>query len=363
MKTHYDYLVVGAGLFGSVFAERMNANDKSVCVIDVRNHIGGNCYSEKIKNIHVHRYGPHIFHTDSFQVWEYINNFSEFTPFKNQTKTLHQGRFYPFPINLLTLNQIWGVQTPEEAAQKLNEVSAPYQKLNPANFEEWVLSQVGKRLYDMFYKDYTEKLWGDPTLIPASTAQRIPIRLDFNSFYYNDPYQGIPTSGYTNMFEALLAGIDVKLQTKYSHMMKSLADKVLYTGRIDDFYNYKLGRLDYRNLILDEEVHHMEVFQGGPVINYPEKRFKFVRSTEHKYFLQDESDFTVITREYPHPDGEPCYPVRNKKNLEKLRLYQNLADADKQILMGGRLGMFQYFDMDDTILAALNLVEKELTDA
>lgn len=352
-----DYLVVGAGLFGAVFAYEARRAGKSVHVIDKRDHVGGNCYTKKIKGVTVHAYGPHVFHTDDEQVWDYVNQFVKLKPFVNRPKTFCDGKFYSFPINLMTLNQIWDVRTPKEAREKLSKVSRLYEH-GAKNFEEWLLSKIGQELYEVFYKNYTEKLWGvPPTELPVDFAKRVPIRFDFNDSYYDDTYQGVPLDGYAGLFDGLLEGIQVDLDTKYCRQRGGL---VVYTGRIDEYFDYKFGKLDYRSIRFVEDTYIVEDYQGNPVINYPEKKYSFVRSTEHKHFLNETSSFTIVTKEYPDRHGVPCYPVRNKDNTDKLSRYQELATKDEQVIFGGRLGTFRYLDMDDTIVEALRCTKENV---
>ncbi len=346
----YDFLIVGAGLFGSVVAHELYKAGKSVRVIDKRDHVGGNCYTKKVNDITVHAYGPHVFHTNDQRAWDYVNQFVKFEPFVNRPKIFYDGKFYSFPVNLMTLNQVWGVTTPDEAREKLKAVTVS-RDTEPTNFEDCLLSKIGQELYDMFYKTYTEKLWGvSPRELPADFAKRVPIRFDFNDNYYDDRYQGVPQDGYAGLFDRLLGGIQVDLNTSYQRQRGGF---VVYTGRIDEYYDYWFGKLDYRNLRFMEEWHNTGDFQGCAVINYPEKKFEYVRVTEHKHFLDEECLITVTTKEIPHLDGFPCYPVRTAENLARLAKYQELAVKEKNTVFGGRLGSFEYLNMDDTILRAL----------
>lgn len=350
MSERYDYLVVGAGLFGSVFAHEMHKSGRTVRVIDRRSHVGGNCFTKTVDGIHVHAYGPHVFHTDDKKIWDYVSQFVELRPFVNRPKVYYDGRFYSFPINLMTMNQVWGTKTPAEARERLKSVAVACD--GTANFESWLLSKIGRELYDMFYREYTEKLWDlEPRTLPADVAKRVPIRLDFDDNYFDDTYQGVPADGYSTLFDRLLDGIRVDLDTPY---LRQTADVVAYTGRIDDYYGYEYGKLDYRGLRFVEETHGLEDFQGTAVINYPERRFPFVRVTEHKHFLNDPSPVTVTTKEVPSgANGVPCYPVRSEKNLRTLAKYEELAARDGRVLFGGRLGTFRYLSMGDTISEAL----------
>lgn len=350
-----DYLIVGAGLFGSVVAHELYKAGKSVRVIDKRNHVGGNCYTKKVNGITIHVYGPHVFHTDDQRAWDYVNQFTEFKPFVNRPKIFYDGKFYSFPINLMTMNQAWGVITPDEARKKLNGVSCHCHDTG-LNFEDWLVSKIGYELYKMFYESYTEKLWGvSPKDLPADFAKRVPVRFDFNDNYYDDKYQGIPQNGYAGLFDRLLEGIQVNLNTSHSGRRGGL---IIYTGRIDQYYDYRFGKLDYRDLFFVEEWHDTEDFQGGPVINYPEKKFAHVRVTEHKHFLGEKCPTTVTTTEFPIEYGVPCYPVRTQKNLERLAKYQELATKEKNVIFGGRLASFEYLNMDEIVLRALKCTKE-----
>ena len=354
----YDYLVVGAGLFGSIVAHELYKAGKSVRVIDERDHVGGNCYTEKMKGITIHKYGPHIFHTDDQRAWDYVNQFISFKPFVNRPKMIvYNDKFYSFPINLMTMNQVWGVKTPDEARKKLKEVSC--QRKTVTNFEDWLVSKIGYELYDMFYKTYTEKLWGvSPKELPADFAKRIPFRFNFNDNYYNDDkYQGVPQNGYTGLFDQLLEGIRVDLNTSYQGQRGGL---VVYTGRIDEYYKYKFGELNYRGIRFVENTYTTQDRQGNPVINYPEKKYPFLRTTEHKHFLKEKSPVTVVTKEYPDQNGIRCYPVRNEENLIRLAKYQELAAKDEGVVFGGRLGSFEYLSMDEIILRALKCTRENV---
>lgn len=354
----YDYLVVGSGLFGSVFAQRAFESGKKVLVIEKRNHIGGNCYTERIEGINVHKYGPHIFHTDNAKVWSYINRFTGFLPFVNRPKVKFRDRLFSFPVNLMTLHQLWGVSTPEEAEQKLLDVQVYCH--NPANMEEWLLSKVGLEIYEIFFKGYTTKQWQrTPREMPVSVISRLPIRLTFDDNYYTDRFQGIPVDGYTKLFECMLDGIEVRLKTDYLQNKKhwdSIAEKVVYTGKLDEYYNYNIGELEYRGLRFETEIKDGDC-QGNAVINYTEEQIPYTRAIEHKHFEQSASDKTVITLEYPIPFNKsliPYYPVNTETNNQLYSQYKKKAEAEKKLKLGGRLATYKYLDMDDTILSALN---------
>ena len=358
----YDFLTVGCGMFGAVFAQQMTERGKKVLVIEKRPHIGGNCYTESVENINVHKYGPHIFHTSVDRAWEYINRFAEFNNFVNRPKVRYRDKLYSFPINLMTLYQLWGVRTPAEAARKLKHVAIPMS--NPANLEEWVLSQVGEEIYEIFIKGYTTKQWGKhPKELPASIMKRIPIRLHFDDNYYNDKYQGIPNGGYTKMFERMLEGIEVKLNTDYfadRHYWNSVGSTVVYTGKADEYFDYKFGELEYRGLRFESEVLQGD-YQGNAVINYTEEQVPFTRITEHKLFEFKDCDKTVVTWEYPDDYDQskiPYYPINNERNNRLYDLYRQETEKQERLLFGGRLATYTYLDMDQAIANALALAER-----
>jgi len=357
----YDYLVVGCGLFGAVFGREMAGRGKSVLIIDKRKHIGGNCYSEEVAGIMVHKYGPHIFHTDSSRAWEFVNQFSEFNSFINRPKVRYRDKLYSFPINLMTLQQLWGVTTPQEAALKLQQAVVPRDDIT--NLADWAISQVGEEIYRIFIEGHTRKQWGrDPRSLPSDIIKRIPIRLDYNDNYYNDRYQGIPAHGYTRLFERLLEGIDVVLSIDYlddKDYWDSIASRTLFTGRIDEYFGYAHGELEYRSLRFEEQVLSGD-YQGNAVVNYTEYCVPFTRITEHKHFVADKGNTTVITREFPAQcsrDGLPCYPVHTPRNKALYDRYRKLATTETNVLFGGRLASYRYLDMDETVLAALDAAD------
>ncbi len=370
MKYSYDYLIVGAGLYGSVFAHEALKRGKKVLIIDKRDHIGGNLYCENIEGINVHKYGAHIFHTNNKKIWEYINQFVEFNRYTNSPLAMYKGELYNLPFNMNTFYQLWGVKTPEEALIKIEEQRKEYAHLVPKNLEEQALHLAGKDIYEKLIKGYTEKQWGRPaTEIPGFIIKRLPLRFTFDNNYFNDAYQGIPIGGYNKLFTKLLKGANVISNTNYFDdklMLDKLAEKVLYTGKIDEFFNYKLGKLDYRSLHFETEVHNTSNFQGNAVINYTEKEIPYTRIIEHKHFEFGNQPKTVITKEYPHEfskDNEPYYPINDNKNMEMLDSYLYLADSiSHKYIFGGRLAEYKYYDMDDTIEAALNLANKSLNN-
>lgn len=359
----YDYLIVGAGIFGSVFAQQATQAGKRVLVIDKRNHVAGNCYTKEVHGIQVHKYGPHIFHTNSDRIWYYVNRFASFNHFTNRVKVNHQNNIYSFPINLMTLNQVFGVTTPADADECMRE-----QRLNipePKNLEEWCLSQLGETLYEMFIKGYTAKQWmRDPKDLPASIIKRLPIRLTYDDNYYNDRYQGIPIGGYTRMIENMLGGIDLMLGIDFKDMRliwQEHADTLVYTGPIDEFFDYKHGELEYRTLEFHEEVHDGD-YQGVAQMNYAEASIPWTRIVEHKHFEFGRQDKTVITKEYPVAWDRgriPYYPINDAANEARHALYVSEAKQHPEIIFGGRLADFRYLDMDQVIGSALAAARDE----
>lgn len=369
----YDYLIIGAGLFGSVFARQATDAGKKVLVIDKRPNIAGNVYTEDIEHIHVHKYGAHIFHTNNKEVWEYVTKFAEFNRFTNSPVANYKGELYSLPFNMYTFNKMWGVVTPQEAAAKIEAQRKAAGITEPRNLEEQAISLVGKDIYEKLIKGYTEKQWGrDCKDLPAFIIKRLPVRLTFDNNYFNALYQGIPEGGYTKMVANMLDGIEVHLNTDYLEKkdeLDALADKIVYTGAIDAYFNYKLGALEYRSVRFDTEVLDMPNFQGNAAVNYTDKETPWTRIIEHKWFEfgKDDEDNdipkTVISREYSSEwkvGDEPYYPVNDEKNGALYQEYKKLADAEKKVIFGGRLGEYKYYDMDAVIASALSLAKREL---
>jgi len=354
----YDYLIVGSGLFGSVFARQATDVGKRCLVLEKRNHIGGNCYSEEIENIHVCKYGGHIFHTNNDKIWNYVNRFAEFRQYHHFVRVSYKGKIYSFPINLMTLQQLWSVKTPEDAIDKLNEVKENIE--NPDNLEEWVLSQVGKEIYETFVKGYTQKQWGkDPKELPSFIIKRLPIRLTYENGYFSDKYQGFPENGYTELFVNLLKGIDVKLNVDYfgeKEYWDSLASKIIFTGKIDQYYNFEFGKLDYRTLIHKNEIADGD-FQGCATVNYTDGDVPYTRIIEHKHFQPHKNNNkTIITTEYSkkYKRGDvPFYPINDESNNKKYEQYKQLADSESKVMFGGRLAEYKYYDMHQVVGSAL----------
>ena len=361
----YDYLIVGAGLYGAVFAHEAKAAGKRVLVIDKRPNIGGNVYTEPVEGIQVHVYGAHIFHTSSKEVWDYVNRFSVFNRFTNSPVANYRGELYSLPFNMYTFNKMWGVVTPEEAAAKIAEQRKEITG-EPKNLEEQAISLVGRDIFEKLVKGYTEKQWGrDCKELPAFIIRRLPVRLTFDNNYFNALYQGIPVGGYTTLVENMLDGIEVRLNCDYlenREALDALAEKVLYTGPIDAFYGFCLGTLQYRSVRFETELLDMPNFQGNAAVNYTDRETPWTRIIEHKWFTfgKDESGNdlpkTVISREYSaewKPGDEPYYPVNDERNGALYRAYKDLADREEKVVFGGRLGEYKYYDMDQVIAAAL----------
>ena len=369
----YDYLVVGSGLYGAVFAQRAAAAGKSVLVIDKRPHIAGNVYTEQIEGIHVHKYGAHIFHTNNHAVWQYITRFAEFNRFTNSPVANYHGELYSLPFNMYTFNRMWGVVTPEEAAAKIEEQKRAAGVTEPRNLEEQAISLVGTDIYEKLVKGYTEKQWGRPCdQLPAFIIKRLPVRLTFDNNYFNALYQGIPVGGYTKLVANLLEGIEVRLNTDYlehKEELDALAETVIYTGPIDAYFGFKLGALEYRSVRFETETLDKPNFQGNAAVNYTDRETPWTRIIEHKWFEfgkdAEGKDLpkTVISREYSSewkPGDEPYYPVNDEKNGALYAAYRKLAEAEPRVIFGGRLGEYKYYDMDAVIAAALELSRKEL---
>ena len=367
----YDYLIVGAGLYGAVFAHEMKARGKKALVIDRRAHIAGNVYTEKIEGIHVHQYGAHIFHTNNKKVWNYITQFAEFNRFTNSPVANYKGKLYSLPFNMYTFNQMWGVVTPEEASAEIERQRREITG-EPKNLEEQAISLVGRDIYEKLIKGYTEKQWGrDCRELPAFIIRRLPVRLTFDNNYFNALYQGIPVGGYTKMVANLLEGIEVWLNTDYlehKDELDALAQKVVYTGAIDAYFGYQLGHLEYRSVRFETELLDQPNFQGNAAVNYTDRETPWTRIIEHKWFEFGRDDEgrelpkTIISREYSSewkPGDEPYYPVNDEKNGELYARYKERAQGEKKVIFGGRLGEYKYYDMDAVIGAALERAEKE----
>ncbi len=368
----YDYLVVGAGLFGSVFARRAADAGKTVLVIDKRDHIAGNVYTELVEGIHFHKYGAHIFHTNNVRVWEYLQRFTAFNRFTNSPVANYRGELFSLPFNMYTFNQMWGVVTPAQAAEKIREQRGEITH-EPQNLEEQAISLVGRDIYQKLIKGYTEKQWGRPcTELPPFIIKRLPVRFTFDNNYFNALYQGIPTGGYTRMVANMLQGIEVRLDTDYladKASLDALARRVVYTGPIDAFFAYRLGCLQYRSVRFETEVLDMPNFQGNAAMNYTDAETPWTRIIEHKWFQFGKDDAgndlpkTVISREYSSewkPGDEPYYPVNDEKNGRLYDRYRALAQRERNVLFGGRLGQYSYFDMDQTVAMALQAADREL---
>ena len=358
---------MGAGLFGAAFAQQVRAAGKSVLVIDRRNHIGGNVYTEEIEGIQVHRYGAHIFHTNDRSVWEYVNRFAEFNRYTNAPVANYRGELYSLPFNMYTFNKLWGVVTPREAEAKIREQREAAGITEPKNLEEQAISLVGTDIYERLIKGYTEKQWGRPcSELPSFIIKRLPVRFTFDNNYFNARYQGIPVGGYTGMVERMLDGVEVRLNVDYlQHKteLDALADRVVYTGSVDAYFDDCYGPLSYRSVRFETEVLDTPNFQGNAVVNYTDRETPFTRIIEHKFFEFGTQPKTVISREYSaewRPGMEPYYPVNDEKNSALYEQYKALADREQKTVFGGRLGEYRYYDMDAVLLSALQLAEKEL---
>lgn len=361
----YDYLIVGAGLFGAVFAHEMTAKGKKCLVIDKRAHIGGNIYTEEIEGINVHKYGAHIFHTSNKEIWDYVNRFATFNRYTNSPVARYKDEIYNLPFNMNTFNKLWGVIAPQEAREKIEEQVKEAGIVNPSNLEEQAISLVGKDIYEKLVKGYTEKQWGKRAdELPAFIIKRLPVRMTYDNNYFNDLYQGIPVGGYTPMIEKLLEGSDVLLNTDYfgdREAFNNKAEKVLFTGMIDEYFDYCFGELEYRSLKFESQVLDTDNYQGNAVVNYTEYEVPYTRIIEHKHFEYGTQPKTVITKEYPakwkHGD-EPYYPMNDDKNNALYEKYKELATKEDKVLFGGRLGMYKYYDMHNVIEEALKLSSK-----
>lgn len=363
----YDYLIIGSGLFGSIFAYEANKRGKKCLVIDKRNHIAGNIYCKEVECINVHEYGAHIFHTSNKEVWDYINSFSEFNRYTNSPVAIYKDELYNMPFNMNTFNKLWGVKTPTEAKAKISEQLTKSNITEPKNLEEQAIKLVGKDIYEKLVKGYTEKQWGTrATELPSFIIKRLPVRFTYDNNYFNDKYQGIPIGGYTKIIKKMLEGIEVRLNTdffKNREELESLADKVVFTGMIDEFYDYKFGTLEYRSLRFEHEILDEENHQGNAVVNYTEYEVPYTRIIEHKHFEYGTQHKTVITKEYPakwNKGDEPYYPINNERNNEMYSKYKELVDKETNVVFGGRLAEYKYYDMHNVIEQVLKCVKKEL---
>ena len=377
MEQHFDYLVVGAGLFGSVFSHEMKKAGRTCLVIDRRKTVAGNIYTSEVRGIHVHEYGAHIFHTSNRKIWEYINQFAEFNHFVNSPMAIYRDEIYNLPFNMNTFSKLWGIRTPKEAKARIREQIEELQIDEPGNLEEQALSLAGRDVYEKLIKGYTQKQWGRPcTELPAFIIKRVPLRFTYDNNYFTDRYQGIPIGGYTAIIEKLLSGIEVRLNTDYRDFCEQQRkakengdaflsyDKVLYTGMIDEYFDHCLGNLEYRSLRFEkEDMPEVDNYQGNAVINYTEREIPYTRIIEHKHFEFGQGEGTVITREYPaawKPGQEPYYPINDEQNNKLFAGYQEFAAKERNVLFGGRLGQYRYYDMDKVVEAALDMAKKEM---
>lgn len=375
----YDYLIVGSGLFGSIFAYEANKKCKKCLVIDKRSHIGGNIYTENIDGINVHKYGAHIFHTSNKEVWDYINQFAEFNRYTNSPVARYKDELYNMPFNMNTFNKLWGVVTPEEAMAKIEKEKKEAGITEPRNLEEQAISLVGKTIYEKLVKGYTEKQWGMPcNELPSFIIKRLPVRFIYDNNYFNDKYQGIPIGGYTKIIEKMLEGIEVKLNYdffEHREALENIAEKIIFTGQIDKYYDYKFGKLEYRSVRFETEELNVDNYQGNAVVNYTDKEVPYTRIIEHKHFEQGKQlgneiiegpsvGKTIISKEYSDKwdtTKEPYYPINNEKNNELYNKYKELADKDDKVIFGGRLGQYKYYDMDKVIAECLELCRNSLS--
>ncbi len=365
--TKYDYLIVGAGLFGATFAQKARESGKRVLVIDKRPHVGGNIYTEDVEGIQVHKYGAHIFHTNDRRVWEYVNRFAEFNRYTNSPMANYHGELYSLPFNMLTFNKMWGVITPAQAQEKIAKQREESGITDPQNLEEQAISLVGKDIYEKLVKGYTEKQWGRPCReLPAFIIKRLPVRFTYDNNYFNALYQGIPVDGYTAMIEKMLDGIEVQLGVDFLENRDTLckkAAKIVYTGAIDAYFDYCFGALNYRSIRFETEVLDTDNYQGNAVINYTDAQTPYTRIIEHKHFVFGKQPKTVISREYSQEwtsETEPYYPINDETNNALYEKYKTLAEGEEKVIFGGRLGQYRYYDMDAVILSALETAEREL---
>ena len=366
MSEKHDYLIVGSGLCGAVFAREAVKAGKKVLVVEKRSHIGGNIYTKEVEGINVHEYGAHIFHTNNKEVWQYVNQYAEFNRYTNSPVANYHGELYSLPFNMYTFKKMWGVVTPQEAADKIEEQKREAGIREPKNLEEQAISLVGTDIYEKLVKGYTEKQWGRPcTELPAFIIKRLPVRLTFDNNYFNALYQGIPIGGYTKMIEQMLDGIEVRLDTDYLERreeLDALAEKVFYTGPIDAYFNYELGYLQFRSVRFETEVLDMPNYQGNAVINYTDRETPYTRIIEHKHFEFGTQPKTVISREYSSEwkiGDEPFYPVNDERNSRLYSEYRTLADQKEDVIFGGRLGEYKYYDMDQAVARTLEICRQE----
>lgn len=369
MNKKYDYLIVGSGLFGAIFAYEANKKGKKCLVIDKRPNIAGNIYTKEVEGIQVHEYGAHIFHTSNKEVWDYVQQFAEFNRYTNSPVARYKDELYNLPFNMNTFSKMWNIKTPKEAKEIIAKQIAEAKVENPKNLKEQAISLVGKDIYEKLVEGYTEKQWGKrATELPAFIIKRLPVRFTYDNNYFNDKYQGIPVGGYTQIIEKMLDGIEVRLNTDFFADRENLtaqAEKIVFTGMIDEFYDYQFGELEYRSLRFETEVLDEENFQGNAVVNYTEYEVPYTRIIEHKHFelTEQNSEKTVITREYPatwKKGDEPYYPMNDDKNNALYAKYKELADKEDNVIFGGRLGMYKYFDMHNVVAEALNCVKENL---
>ena len=359
----YDYLIVGSGLFGAVFAYEAKKRGKTCLVIDKRDHAGGNVHCENVEGINVHKYGPHIFHTNDKKIWDYVNSFVEFNRYTNVPVAVYKGEVYNLPFNMNTFYKLWGVKTPEEAKAKIQSQVDQSKVEEPTNLEEQALSLVGRDIYEKLIKGYTEKQWGrSATMLPAFIIKRLPVRFNYDNNYFNDKYQGVPIGGYNKLYEGLLEGTEVKLNVDYFEDREhwdGLATQIVFTGKIDQYYEYRFGQLEYRSLKFEHEVLDTENHQGNAIVNYTESSVPYTRVIEHKHFEFGTQPKTVVTKEFPQEwtiEKEPFYPINDDKNMAVYKQYELLAEKETNIIFGGRLAEYRYYDMHQVIGSALKKV-------
>ncbi|PJI07578.1 MULTISPECIES: UDP-galactopyranose mutase [Clostridium] len=367
MNNKYDFLIVGAGLYGAIFANEAKKQGKRCLIIDKRSHIGGNIYTEKVEGINVHKYGAHIFHTNNKMVWQYVNQFAEFNRYTNSPVANYHGEIYNLPFNMNTFNKMWGVVTPDEAKKKIEDQRSANFTEHPQNLEEQAINLVGTDIYEKLIRGYTEKQWGRSCReLPAFIIRRLPVRFTYDNNYFNALYQGIPIGGYTAMIEKMIAGIEVKLDTDYfknKDKWDSIAEKVVYTGPVDAYFNYKFGVLQYRSVRFETEVLDIPNFQGNAVVNYTDRETPYTRIIEHKHFEFQNQSKTVVSREYSTEwklGDEPYYPVNDEKNSALYEKYKGLTETQDNVIFGGRLGEYKYYDMDKVVEVALEKAKKVL---